>query len=525
MRDAKAHPIHHALPSFTDVAFLLPVGLLFAGRGGLGSLLGDADTGWHVRAGEWMLANGRVPTADLFSFTRPDAPWYAWEWLWDVAFAAVHARSGLAGVAFVSLVVIAATFATLYRMALGRSGHPLIAIAVTLLATWGSASHWLARPHLFTLLFTTVVLAVLHQVQTGGRTRLLWLLPPLTMLWTNIHGGFLAGILCLGAYAGGELLQALVTADPAERRAAARRALPYLWTAAACVLASLGNPYGYQLHLHIYAYLNDPFTRQFVSEFQPPDFRQLSGSLLEGMLVLAACAAVRYARRRQYAEMFLLVGWAHLALLMVRNVPIFMIVAAPFVAECLGHWLGALTSAPVARWLRRVAKEIAGIGAEIGAMERPWRLYLPSIAATGVLALALAFADPQTDTVLRTGFDPAVYPRAALAGLDRPAQRIFADDEWGDYLIYSLFPEGTKVFVDGRSDFYGPEFENQYLATLQARPGWSDTLDRHRVDTLLLPPEAPLVSVATQSAQWQKDYEDEVAIVFRRVVPTLAQDR
>ena len=163
VRDAKAHPIVHVLPSFTDVAFLLPVGLLFAGRGGIGSL---------------------------------------------------------AGVAFVSLAVIAVTFAVLYRMALGRSGRPLIAIAVTL-------------------------------------------------LWTNLHGGFLAGILCIAAYAGGELVQAVVTADPGERRAAVRRSLPYLWALAASALASLGNPYTYHLHTHIYAYLNDPFTRQFVPAAYP----------------------------------------------------------------------------------------------------------------------------------------------------------------------------------------------------------------------------------------------------------------
>jgi len=519
VRDAKAHPIVHVLPSFTDLAFLLPVGLLFAGRGGLGSLLGDADTGWHVRAGEWMLAQGRVPTTDLFSYTRPDAPWYAWEWLWDVAFATVHASWGLGGVALVSLAVIATTFAAVYRMALGRCGHPLIAIGVTLLAVWGSASHWLARPHLFTLLFMTAFLAVLHRVKSGGRTRLLWLLPPLTVLWTNLHGGFLAGLLCLAAYAGGELLLALTTGDPGERRHAASRALPYLWTLLACGLASLVNPYGYQLHLHIYAYLNDPYTRQFVSEFQGPDFKQLSGVLIEIMLMLTACTAVWYAWQRRYAEVLLLAGWAHLALLMVRNVPIFMIVAAPFVAECLALWLGMLTTAPVARWLRRVAKDAVGIGSEIGAMERPWRLYLPSIAVMAGLAVALSA--PDAGPLLRSEFDPEVYPRAALASLGGPDARVFADDEWGDYLIYVGFPEGRKVFVDGRTDFYGPAFENAYVATLQARPGWAETLDRHEVDTLLLASGTPMVSAASQSAQWRKDYEDEVAVVFRRS----AQDR
>ena len=35
-----------------------------------------------------------------------------------------------------------------------------------------------------------------------------------------------------------------------------------------------------------------------------------------------------------------------------------------------------------------------------------------------------------------------------------PSARIFTHDQWGDYLIYRLYPQ-TKVFMDGRSDFYG----------------------------------------------------------------------
>ena len=88
-----------------------------------------------------------------------------------------------------------------------------------------------------------------------------------------------------------------------------------------------------------------------------------------------------------------------------------------------------------------------------------------------------------------------------------------------------LFPTGTRVFVDGRSDFYGSAFEGEYLGALQARPGWPETLDRYRVDTLLLAPDAPLAGAAAQSGQCQRDYEDEVAIVFRRVVPTPDYER
>ena len=83
------------LPSLTDIAFLLPILFIFVKLSGARTLLGDGDTGWHVRTGEWILANGRVPTVDMFSFSRPGAAWFAWEWLWDVAAAMLHQRWGM----------------------------------------------------------------------------------------------------------------------------------------------------------------------------------------------------------------------------------------------------------------------------------------------------------------------------------------------------------------------------------------------------------------------------------------------
>ena len=88
------------LPSMTDAAFLMPLVFLFCGMHGAKTLLGDGDTGWHLRTGEWILAHGRVPDHDIFSFTRSGQPWFAWEWLWDVLFGwlHLHARHGRRGV-------------------------------------------------------------------------------------------------------------------------------------------------------------------------------------------------------------------------------------------------------------------------------------------------------------------------------------------------------------------------------------------------------------------------------------------
>lgn len=157
--------ILHLMPSLTDVAFLLPIAVLFVCLNGVKTLLGDGDTGWHVRTGEWILAHHRIPTTDLFSFTKPGQPWFAWEWLWDLAFGWMHLHWGLAAVVIASLVVVCVTSAATFRLILLLCPNRLIAIAVTALAATGCSIHWLARPHLFTILFAALWLQVLERVK------------------------------------------------------------------------------------------------------------------------------------------------------------------------------------------------------------------------------------------------------------------------------------------------------------------------------------------------------------------------
>ena len=188
------------LPSLSDLAFLIPILVLFWCTTGVGWLLTDSDTGWHIRTGEWILENGRVPTADIFSFTRAGKAWFAWEWLSDVFMAAVQRNGGLAGIVLVSLLLLGATSVCVYKSTVAESGQRWIAIVLTSLAIAASTIHWLARPHLVTPLLAAAFCLVLNRVERDKRPRLLLALPPLTVLWVNLHGGFFVGIVLLITY-------------------------------------------------------------------------------------------------------------------------------------------------------------------------------------------------------------------------------------------------------------------------------------------------------------------------------------
>jgi len=509
----KNHFFVRLLPSLTDVAFLMPLAFVFLRMGGATSMLGDGDTGWHLKTGEWILANHRIPDQDIFSYTKAGQPWFAWEWMWDLAFGWLHQHGGMAAVILASMLVLCCTSALLFRLIRRACGNALLAILIMFLVTGASAIHWVARPHLFTLLFTVIFYSLLERAH-AGRTDLLWWLPALMLVWTNLHGGFFVGLVLVGAYAGGDLLRALFEDAPEVRSNAVRSAIPYLATAAGCLLVSFVNPYFYHLHAHIFEYLTDRYQYHNISEFQSFNFHHPVTLYFEPMLLLGLAAAVWSLSRRDYVHALLITGWAHLALVAVRNTPIFMIVASVPVAVMLEKVMEDLPGSHLAIWLRHAASRVMRFAADFGEADSLPRLHVAS-AAAGCLLVALFYA-PNAPAMCRAEYNAARYPAKAVELLqkDGRADTIFTDDTWGGYLIYRLYP-ANKVFIDGRSDFYGSSFNEKYLDVMNVRYDWEKNLDEYHVNAILLPVETPLAATLKQSPRWHAAYDDGVAILFR----------
>jgi len=498
------------------MAFLMPLAFVFGRMEGLKTLLGDCDTGWHIRTGEWILAHRQVPFHDIFSFTKPNSVWYAWEWLSDVLFAWLHAHGGLRTICFFAMMLISLVFVLLFRL-VRRNSNAIVAIMVTMVAAAATSIHWLTRPHLFTVFFALVFYAILENVRAGktrlGRIPYLAILPVLTILWTNLHGGFFVGAVLILAYAVGDLLKAALTSDSQERRPAWLRARLYLLSAGACLAASLVNPYTYRLHQHVFSYLTDPYQAQHIVEFFSISFHHPMAIFFEAMLFTGAIAAVWHASKGRYTEVVLILVWGHGALLAARNIPLFAIVAAPVIASAVEEWIAAMPAWNLAGWVRGAAMKFAEVARETTETDRVGRFHIAS--ALGVLLFAALLYAPNPPKSFRAEFDPKSFPAGAIAMLQQePGARIFTQDQWGDYLIYRLYP-GTKVFTDGRSDFYGPDFGKKYLDVMGAGYSWEKTLGGYGVDTILLSPGVPLAGALKESARWRVVYDDGVSLVFR----------
>lgn len=512
MTNTNQSRIVHLLPSLTDVAFLMPVIFMFTKLGGAKALLGDGDTGWHIRTGEWILANHQVPRQDIFSFTKPGQPWFAWEWGTDVIFAILHQHWGLAGVVLFGMLLLGLMSALLFKLVSRHCDNPFIAIGCTYLAIATTSVHWHARPHLFTLLFVVIFLHILDRVQEQGRWNLLWLLLPITLLWTNLHGGFFVGIFIIGCYGVGEGLKSLLAPERSEAQAPLQAALRYWLAAAGCLIISLANPYTYHLHVFIFSYLRAPFLDK-ISEFMAPNFRAGGAINYELLLFTGAGFAIWNAVRGRYAQVLGICVWFHLSLFAVRNAPIFAIVVAPIVARSVSEMLAILANASISSRVRHAIQRFGTAARDFSSLDSPWRVHAFSAAFAFLIVAALLRVSIPATTAQ---FDQKLFPVLALPALEaRGAKNILTTDQWGDFLIYSMYP-AVRVYMDGRSDFYGNDFVEQYSKLMAGAPDWERTMSAHHVNTILLPVESPLSAVIKLSPQWTVAYDDGHAIVFDR---------
>lgn len=502
------------LPSFSDCLFVAIFVWLFAtGTGAWYSLLSDGDTGWHVRTGEWILEHGAVPQTDFFSFSKAGQPWFAWEWLSDILFAWLHQAAGLKGLLLYSAVLISLFGVTLFRHMIWKGAAPAAVLPVVLLVIGASSIHYLARPHVHTLLFLPASLWLIDRDRMKA-TRAIWLLVPLTVLWVNLHGGFLGLIACLGLLLAGTAAESIAAWKLDGAAFDWKPTARYGLLAALCSAASFVNPYGVKLHQHVSAYLQSDWIKNNIEEFHSPRFRDEAMLQFEVLMFLGLMTALWLLSRRQITPALWILFWAHSALGSVRHVPLFMLVAAPWVAIALTEiWKAVMDSAP----RKSVRAILADLSRDCTLPCRRTSVWV------GVVVIAYAVLNEPVVNWPKD-FPELKFPISTINRHQEVLQagRLFTSDEWADYLLYRFYPR-QKSFVDGRSDFFGKQVGDDYIRILNAHWKWPELMEKYGIDTVLTPPGWAITTVLKADRNWKLVADEKKALLFVRVRPYAAK--
>jgi hypothetical protein len=483
-------------PSYSDLLFIAMIVWLFIlGEDAWSRLLVDGDTGWHIRVGERILDGHGIPKTDFLSLTKFGETWFAWEWGAEVIYAWLHRAWGLKGIVILSGVQIALFAVILTRFMVWRGANPLAAVGLTLLGAGAGSLHYLARPHLFTLVLLPAAIWLLERDRRHS-DRVVWTLVPVTAVWTNLHGGFLALIACIGL---------LVVAELISRNW--NGAIRYGTLGAACGLATFVNPYGYHLHEHVFNYLQSDWIKDVIEEFQSPRFRSENLMQFEALLLLGVMSAAVSAWKRNWVHAMWILFWAHQSLVSVRHATVFVTVATPVIAaEMTALWQAWAGGAS--------RKSVLGIFDSLASEMAPgfrWTSLWPAGFVTLLLTADFGSKWPQDFPTLRFPVKTIESHAAKLRG-----QRVFTTDEWADYLLYKFYPD-QRAFFDGRSDFYGPLVGKEYIRLTGGGHDWKQLIAKHDFRVALLPPDVAIATLLKTDADWRIVADDGKAIVFERI--------
>lgn len=443
-------------------------------------LLNDPDTLWQIAVGQWIVGHHAVPHADVYSFTMRGQPWISTQWLAQVLYAEAYARAGWAGPVVLAAGAIAATYALLARYLMQRLNETaslvFLSAALALMVP-----HLLARPHVLAMPFMVLWIGGLMASADRREAPSPWLLPHM-VLWANLHGGFVFGLMMVAPIA----LDAVANAPTP-----ARKALAVRWAvfAGAALLASFCNPYGWDALLAAKKILSLGRALQLISEWHAPDFSSIGA--LELCLLFGMGMALHRGVRLSATRIVILLGLLHMAFSQGRAAEILALVAPIVLATPLSRQIG---------------------GAERAAHEHRTA---SRGALFAVLAVVLSAATAAYASVHR--FEPHLRgtPVAAVTELKKlNVSRVFNDYDFGGYLIY----RGVDTFIDGRTELFGEQFfvDHNNASGLMEPANLFRLLDEYNIDATLMRTQSAATKLLDHMDGWEKVYSDGIATIHVR---------
>ena len=455
----------------------------------------DGDLAAHIRMGDVIRTTGAIPGHSLSSFTASNEPMVAHAWLSEIIFSLLHAAGGLALISAVTGILVGFTHASVAMFLRKRGVDARWALAAGLISLAVSSTHWLARPHMFSILGVALTLYLLES--RSKKSALLTV--PLFLLWTNLHGGWLFGLVMIACYAIGDSIEAVIS--PERREEWATRAQMHGAAFGLAAVSTLVNPFGIELHREVISGATSSDLAKQMGEFMPPNFQSLAALPFVLALLLSIALIISVRKRMSIPQILVTIVSLAFALRSFRGMAIFGVSAWPLIA------LHASNAWPAGRRAFPMFNEIA----RLDASTRAGIYALP--VAIALLVIGANNGRVFGTRLIRTEFKGTIFPVAAVERIREAGftDRIFELWSWGGYIMYAS--HDAQLLVDPLK--FNSSTVNAYSQIDAVRPGWQGELERWNIRTIVVPPKSRLAQALEREPRWTLWYRDSTSSVFR----------
>jgi putative effector of murein hydrolase LrgA (UPF0299 family) len=449
-------------------------------------LLAHYDLGWHLAAGDLIRDQGNVPFHDPWSFTAGGRQWFNLSWLWDVIASVLFQHTNFSGLILLVVACGAVIAGYLTSVCLG-SGASAIAVCISVLpacllypafAAAYPNIYLAASPNISTMLF-----AVIFCGECLKRTRWVFLLPAIMVLWANLHGGFFLGLIIVGIFCG----VALLKRDWVGFKI-------YGFVGVGCFIATVINPLGWHIYEGLASVLGH-FSQAYITEWWPY-YRNITvpGSIPGIIYILIFVAfELRYWRLRPVEPRLLSWLFLFLGLYQFRYMSFFFM----------------FSTVPLALLFDRLLPKRPNNST----VER-------SLLAAGIIAMcALPLVYMQIVPAL--GFPQNISEQdVRYLQTHFPHARLLNHWNYGGVLIFRT-RGSIPVFVDGRASTAYPDgLLRDYFKLVQSEfdeNAWDAVLEKYRIDTVLwVKAHEDLRRFLVAKRGWKEVYAGSYASIYAK---------
>ena len=433
----------------------------------------DTDFGWHYRCGKEFLASGSLCIKNNFSYFLPNYQAYYTGHLYDIIIAFVYDHWGFLGISFVGAIVFTLT-ALIFIKLINNIKLGFTTYFISFILSYSILSLGF-RPQIITYLFLFILLLLLK----SKNKKLFFLIPVLFLFWVNLHVGFFIGLFVLVFFIFYEKKGTNLSQK--------------LFVFFISFLTTLINPFGINVYREIFNHLTSPLSQMIAEWVIPSPFHLFSITFLTviGLIIILKQKPVNF------FYLLLLIFFSCLSLSARRNLPFFYPVSFYVMLDSLNDLKNL-------RWIH-------------------YEIFIPILCS--IIIFVLIIYVPKTikfDTLwaeyCQKGQIP--YPCQAIKNYPQLAGNVFANYEWGGFLIWQK--PNSKVFVDGRmpawKDENGKSPYQVFLDIIQTQPGWNEKLNRWKTNYLLIGSGTFLDLLLQKDAAkygWQEKYRDNNAVIYK----------
>ncbi len=446
----------------------------------------DTDYFWHLRVGEFIFINKRIPVNDIYSWygIKHNLDWFSHEWLSELFLYTNYRLFGHIG--NIVFVAIAMSLIILILYITNKDNffkNIYFSFAWFLLFIVGMNLWAVPRPQIFSFLLTTISMYILNKYRNED-TKAIWILPIISLLWVNLHGGSSALLFVL---IGITIFSGLFDFTFLKVRAVK---LPLykvkllVMNLILCIGTATINPKGFRMLAYPFINMADKFVLTTIDEWRCPDLKNIGDFPIFLIIGVVIITLMIVKEELDLFDIIITLAFTYLTLKSIRFEALLLPAVTPIMLKYI----------PGARKTDIVSD-----------------LKYPMMAMTVFL---IFISITTVSSLTKSPIDRIHMPSeksVEVIKIERP-ERILNYYTWGGYLIYKDAP----VFVDGRADLYSNNIYPDYIDIDLIHENFKALLNKYDFDMIIYPKSRRLALYLEDSKNYKLIYSDETTVIYKK---------